>query len=103
MSLGDVFQGDLYFSLSKYIILWKNRSIKFVSKLKPIKALISKLLYFQDPVLFSGTLRRNLDPFDRYSDSDVWVSLEQAHLKHYVAGLENGLNHDIGEAGRILR
>ena len=31
----------------------------------------------QDPILFSTTLRQNLDPFDQYEDSEVWSALEQ--------------------------
>lgn len=31
----------------------------------------------QDPVLFSGTLRRNLDPFDEFLDKDLWEALEE--------------------------
>lgn len=38
----------------------------------------------QDPVLFSGTLRMNLDPFDNHSDEQVWKALEHAHLKSFV-------------------
>lgn len=31
----------------------------------------------QDPVLFSGTLRRNLDPFEEFPDKDLWSALEE--------------------------
>lgn len=34
----------------------------------------------QDPVLFSGTLRSNLDPFGQYSDADMYAALKRAHL-----------------------
>ncbi|XP_053165769.1 ATP-binding cassette sub-family C member 2 isoform X2 [Hemicordylus capensis] len=56
----------------------------------------------QDPVLFSGSLRMNLDPFNQYSDEDVWHALELAHLKSYVSGLHEGLSHPVSEAGENL-
>lgn len=34
----------------------------------------------QDPVLFSGTLRRNLDPFNDYSDAMLWDALSSVGL-----------------------
>ncbi|XP_066145734.1 multidrug resistance-associated protein 1 isoform X1 [Euwallacea fornicatus] len=56
----------------------------------------------QDAVLFSGSLRMNLDPFDTHSDDDVWRSLELAHLKAFVKGLAAGLNHEVAEGGENL-
>lgn len=34
----------------------------------------------QDPVLFSGTLRSNLDPFGQYDDAALWAALKRCHL-----------------------
>nr|QCO93576.1 ATP-binding cassette subfamily C member 5 [Chilo suppressalis] len=56
----------------------------------------------QDPVLFSGTLRMNLDPFEAYTDDEIWRSLEHAHLKNFVKGLQAGLRHEISEGGENL-
>ncbi|KAF1745726.1 hypothetical protein GCK72_022173 [Caenorhabditis remanei] len=56
----------------------------------------------QDPVLFSGTMRMNLDPFTAYSDSQVWESLRNAHLEPFVKSLELGLQHHISEGGENL-
>ena len=53
--------------------------------------------------MFSGTLRQNLDPFDQYSDDQVWAALEHSHLKTFVKGLAAGLQHEISEGGGNLR
>lgn len=51
-----------------------------VSKLK-LHDLRSRLAIIpQDPVLFSGTVRTNLDPFDEYSDSELYDALTRVHL-----------------------
>lgn len=57
----------------------------------------------KDPVLFSGSLRMNLDPFDGYTDEEVWRALELAHLKNFVSGLPDKLNHECSEGGENLR
>uniref|UniRef100_G1QGT6 Multidrug resistance-associated protein 1 n=1 Tax=Nomascus leucogenys TaxID=61853 RepID=G1QGT6_NOMLE len=56
----------------------------------------------QDPVLFSGSLRMNLDPFSQYSDEEVWTSLELAHLKDFVSALPDKLEHECAEGGENL-
>ncbi|XP_026918631.1 ATP-binding cassette sub-family C member 2 isoform X7 [Acinonyx jubatus] len=56
----------------------------------------------QDPILFSGSLRMNLDPFNNHSDEEIWKALELAHLKSFVAGLQVGLSHKVTEAGDNL-
>ena len=52
-----------------------------------------------DPQLFPGTLRKNLDPFDKKSDDELWDCLELVHLKHFVKGLDEQLNHKITGKG----
>ncbi|XP_070580038.1 multidrug resistance-associated protein 1-like isoform X1 [Ptychodera flava] len=56
----------------------------------------------QDPVLFAGSLRMNLDPFDQYSDDDVWKALELSHLSDFVSGLADGLQFECAEGGENL-
>jgi len=53
----------------------------------------------QDPVLFSGSVRSNLDPADIHEDLAVWASLEQAHLKDFIKQLPGGLLADVQESG----
>ncbi|XP_034128595.1 multidrug resistance-associated protein 1 isoform X7 [Drosophila guanche] len=56
----------------------------------------------QDPVLFSGSLRMNLDPFEIKTDDEIWKALELAHLKSFVKSLTGGLNQEISEGGENL-
>uniref|UniRef100_H2YLX7 ABC-type glutathione-S-conjugate transporter n=1 Tax=Ciona savignyi TaxID=51511 RepID=H2YLX7_CIOSA len=56
----------------------------------------------QDPVLFSGSLRMNLDPFEEYRDSELWDALEHSHLKDYVTSLSEKLEHEVTEGGENL-
>ncbi|XP_066983087.1 ATP-binding cassette sub-family C member 3-like [Macrobrachium rosenbergii] len=56
----------------------------------------------QDPVLFSGPLRINLDPFSAHSDEEVWQALENAHLKDYVKSQTHALHTAIDEGGANL-
>jgi len=56
----------------------------------------------QEPALFSATLRKNLDPFDEYSDDEIWKAVELSHLKLWTNELENGLEHELAEGGANL-
>nr|UOU03335.1 ATP-binding cassette subfamily C1-4 [Brachionus rubens] len=56
----------------------------------------------QDPVLFSGTLRINLDPFGEYSDTQIWNALEHANLKEFVKSLDKKLEFECSEGGNNL-
>lgn len=52
----------------------------------------------QDPVLFSGSVRYNLDPFSEYSDQELWNVLEEVELKNVVQALDDGgSNFSLGQ------
>ncbi|XP_055848004.1 probable multidrug resistance-associated protein lethal(2)03659 [Episyrphus balteatus] len=53
----------------------------------------------QDPVLFSGTLRYNLDPFEAKGDAEMWKALEDVELRSYVSTLIGGLNCRLYDGG----
>lgn len=53
----------------------------------------------QDPVLFSGTLRFNLDPFDEKKDEDMWNALAQVELKPFISSMVGGLNCKMSDGG----
>jgi len=56
----------------------------------------------QSPVLFSGTIRSNLDPFDNYSDEDIWIVLEKCRMKDAVDKMTDGLQSRVAEYGENL-
>ncbi|KAL1826245.1 hypothetical protein ACET3Z_004657 [Daucus carota] len=53
----------------------------------------------QIPVLFSGTVRFNLDPFDEHNDANIWEALDRAHLKDVVRTYTHGLEAKVTEGG----
>jgi ABC-type multidrug transport system fused ATPase/permease subunit len=70
----------------------------------------------QEPVLFEGTVRSNIDPTEKYSDEEIWKSLERCQLKDVVASkpekldslvADNGENWSVGQRqllclGRVM-
>ncbi|CAN0354496.1 unnamed protein product [Pylaiella littoralis] len=56
----------------------------------------------QDPTLFVGTVRSNIDPFDDYSDTDVWDALRQCRLYDFIAAQDLKLQHGVSAEGSNL-
>ena len=54
-------------------------------------------------MLFSGTLKVNLDPCEAFDDNELWNVLEKVHLKEFVLNLENQLLFELAEGGDNLR
>lgn len=53
----------------------------------------------QDPVLFSGTMRSNLDPFGENGDEEIWAALERVELGAVVRNLPGGLDGRMSDGG----
>ncbi|KAJ3407090.1 Canalicular multispecific organic anion transporter 1 [Chytriomyces hyalinus] len=56
----------------------------------------------QEPVLFTGTIRKNLDIEGEFTDAQLWEGLELVGLKEYVSGLEGKLDAPVTERGENL-
>uniref|UniRef100_A0A8C0KH22 ATP binding cassette subfamily C member 9 n=1 Tax=Canis lupus dingo TaxID=286419 RepID=A0A8C0KH22_CANLU len=70
-----------------------------ISKL-PLHTLRSRLsIILQDPILFSGSIRFNLDPECKCTDDRLWEALEIAQLKNMVKSLPGGLDAIVTEGG----
>ncbi|XP_014663259.1 PREDICTED: multidrug resistance-associated protein 7-like [Priapulus caudatus] len=71
-----------------------------LTKLLSLKELRSKLAIIpQDPFLFSGTVRENLDPTEQFAGDQLWEVLDACHLAdkvHHMGGLES----EVSERGK---
>jgi ABC-type multidrug transport system fused ATPase/permease subunit len=68
-----------------------------------LKELRSKLgIIPQNPVLFSGSIRTNIDPFDEFSDDQIWSALERCGLKKSIEVMPGMLNASVAEYGENL-
>jgi ABC-type multidrug transport system fused ATPase/permease subunit len=53
----------------------------------------------QDPTLFAGTIRSNLDRFGTCSDEEIWAALRRVHLEDAIRALPGGLDAAVAEHG----
>ena len=56
----------------------------------------------QSPVLFSGTIRSNMDPFNNFSDEEIWEALKKCRMSEAVAVMSDGLLSRVAEYGENL-
>ncbi|EAR99970.2 ABC transporter C family protein (macronuclear) [Tetrahymena thermophila SB210] len=56
----------------------------------------------QVPFIFSGTIRRNLDPLNLFSDEQIIATLQDINLKEKVTSLPNGINTDMTNSAEIF-
>ncbi|KAF9183410.1 hypothetical protein BGZ50_004257 [Haplosporangium sp. Z 11] len=53
----------------------------------------------QDPTLFAGSVRDNLDPFSELEDAELWEALDRAHLKDSISSMPGGLSYEVAQNG----
>jgi len=56
----------------------------------------------QEPILFSGTLRHNLDPFNKFTDGRIKQAVNATHLEQFIKNLPLGLDHMVSDEGGNL-
>jgi ABC-type multidrug transport system fused ATPase/permease subunit len=68
-----------------------------------LKALRSRIAIIpQQPVLFSGTIRSNMDPFGSFPDDRIWDALKAIHLSEKIQALPLKLETPIHENGKMF-
>uniref|UniRef100_A0A8C8ZXR7 Multidrug resistance-associated protein 4 n=1 Tax=Prolemur simus TaxID=1328070 RepID=A0A8C8ZXR7_PROSS len=53
----------------------------------------------QEPVLFTGTMRKNLDPFNEHTDEELWNALNEVQLKEAIEDLPGKMDTELAESG----
>ncbi|KAM5288773.1 ATP-binding cassette sub-family C member 4 isoform 1-T1 [Ctenodactylus gundi] len=53
----------------------------------------------QEPVLFTGTMRKNLDPFNEHTEEELWNALEEVQLKEAIEELPGKMDTELAESG----
>ena len=77
-------------------ILFDNKSIHHI----PLKRIRKNLAVIpQDPALFMGTLRSNIDRYKQVTDTEVWAVLKKVSLEDFVKNLPNQLDFKVAENG----
>jgi ATP-binding cassette, subfamily C (CFTR/MRP), member 1 len=56
----------------------------------------------QDPILFTGTIRSNLDPFDKFSEKEIWGALRKVFIHDFIEKQQKQLKFEIEEGGNNL-
>ena len=57
----------------------------------------------QEPIIFSETVRKNLDPTGQYCDENLWSVLQKVQLKNFIAEKTEKLDFQLAEQGANLR
>ncbi|KAB0397016.1 hypothetical protein E2I00_001698, partial [Balaenoptera physalus] len=52
-----------------------------------------------EPVLFTGTMRKNLDPFNEHMDEELWNALEEVQFKEAIKGVPGKMDTELAESG----
>lgn len=86
-----------------YIVISYILFIKVISMYCKIMSQLNIPLFRKDPVLFSGSLRMNIDPLNQFKDEQIWSAIKHAHLKSFVQSLPSGLEFECGEGGGNIR
>jgi ABC-type multidrug transport system fused ATPase/permease subunit len=66
----------------------------------PLRSLRSRLCIIpQEAVMFSASVRFNLDPFAEFTDEELWAVLEKVHMKDVIGALSKKLDEMVEEGG----